>query len=393
MGRLPSRMVKCLDCGNFFRSSQKNPQCSCGSRNVVEATIADEKKVREPKAKAPEAIFATQFNPETLSKIQMLLTAGVASDTSDLIRKAIDNMVLLKLGGIKMNNPEGKSLKETLEDLDEKRLLETEIKRRELELENLRENLRKQSKPKKEEKEEEDLDKLEKNLDKLLRREMLLAQIEKLKGKSNNPEIEMLRQQIAQLQTDKRYDELLRAIDRQQQETAELKRLFLEREAQKAGTTQTDLITQMTKIFADRDKDLQALRAEVEKARQEALQTQVSSKLEKLEERLLQLGNRSSVSGLAEDIKAVKEIAKEFSGKSEKTGGELAKDLIESTIEKIKEPILAPIGQALAEKARQPFQPVQQIPLEQNPENVVITPSEVKTEEDYSDLVQISKEE
>jgi len=165
------------------------------------------------------------------------------------------------------------------------------------------------------------------------------------------------------------------------------------------GTSQQSPID-LFKAFAETQKAVEAERAksetyrqEAEKARLESLRTTFESQLNQLSQ-MIGRGKSPTTEELTSLVTTYKKMQEIFGGGTkEKSSGELAKDFIESTLEKIKEPVLAPLGQALAEKARGPQtygQPVEVQPVEEV-KSVAVGGS--SNPEEYKDIVQVSKED
>jgi len=206
-----------------------------------------------------------------------------------------------------------------------------------------------------------------------------------LKTKNESPEIKELAKAIETLKEDKKWSEI-----------KDLIKTALEKKEGPSDVVK--IITELEKIRQQGQKDVEAARAELAKFKDKLL-------MEELKEIRKKIASDESLSKKMREkidevlVKNFEKAMKQVGG--EKSGAELAKDLIESTVEKIKEPVLAPLGKSLAEKIRierqQPiFIPVEQTEkaVEQPASQPAPTPvlENPKKKESFSDLVQISEE-
>jgi len=173
-------------------------------------------------------------------------------------------------------------------------------------------------------------------IDKL--RDELKLLLEK-KGGSNetNEYLKSLEQRLNDLREDKRL--------------SEIKQLLL---TNQVNNSKNDEFLQM---YKERDKSIEQLRAELEKARTEMLANQLTNKISRLEEILASQGGSATakLQQTVEEMKALKEIAGELGMKEHPDKpsalGEI-KDLVGGVVRELKDPLLKPIGEAVAENMR-----------------------------------------
>lgn len=417
-GRIKTRDVECLDCGKVFPSAVKNPQCGCGSKNVVEIGITEEEAAEKGKRRRKPAQMPLQALPfvidsDTYIKMQQLMNLGLGKNYEEIIKKSIDSVLLMRTGlvkGGKSMEEEEKSVEEVRDGIKKRELLELEKKRMDAETDAIKAEAdakRKEASP---------TEKIRRLTDDDLERRMAEAQIKRLEAgsqtpleqmmmmeyfkssrgaKEGNPEVEELKRKLEVMEQERRFEDIRKSND-------ELKSMILDVVKSKTGDTQEGLITKMTQIFADRDKDMARLQQEIQSAKEETRQAQLDAKLDRIQDRFQQLqGGKSELAQFKDTFTTVKELAQEFGGKKEeKTGAQIAQELITSTIDKIQQPILAPLGEALADKARgqqvqyveAPTQPNPGVQAQIAPAQTAVIEQETKQEGEYPDLVNISKE-
>lgn len=389
-GRKKTRYVECENCGRVFPTSEKNPRCFCGSRNIREMNQAGE--AGQTGGQMPSQTLSFISDPDTYVKVQALMNAGMGKNYQEALKKCIDFTFLTRTGlgrgGDSMTDPE-----DTLDDIKRRELMDAEKKRIEADTASKQTEaspMKQIAKFTNDELErrmaEAQLKRLETGQQNPLEQMMMMEYFKSMKGEGNNPAVEELKKKLEVMEQERRFDDIKRSND-------ELKSMVLDVMKSKTGDTQESLITKMTQIFANRDTDMAKLQQEIQAAKDETRQVQLDAKLSRIEDKFQQLqGGKSELTQFSETFDTVKKIAQGLGDKRpEKSGAELAQELISSTLDKIKEPILAPIGAALAEKARgppqfnQPQAPVQTI---ENPGIKAVEPA-TETEE-YSDLVQVS---
>jgi len=399
------RWVQCTNCSLPFQTKKTglNIQCGgCGKRGVRDISLDTDLGDIEFRGKGqlPLNMWSIPADFDLQAKVQTLMNTGLGKNYQDVIQKSIDNMLILRSGLIKG----GKNVTNTEDTLDE-------IKKREL-LDAEKNRIEADTEAKK--KEAGPMQKITKLSEDDLERRMAEAQIKRLEAgnqspleqmmmmeyfkssrgaKEGNPEIEELKRKLETLEQERRFDDIRKSNE-------ELKSMVMDVLKSKTGETQEGLITKMTQIFADRDKDMARLQQEIQSAKDETRQAQLDAKLDRIQDRFQQLqGGKSELAQFKETFGTVKELAQEFGGKKEeKSGAQIAQELITSTIDKISEPVLKPIGMALADKARgQPQMPVQiqtipqQSAIEQVQAPQATNPEEAKEIDEYPDIVQVSK--
>ena len=407
-GRVKTRDVECLDCGKIFPSAMKNPRCSCGSHNVQEIGVTEDEVEEKAKRKRKPAQMPLQPLPFVVDadmyvKMQTLMNFGIGKNYEDVIKKSIDNMLVMRTGLVKggdsMVDPE-----DTLDDIKRRELMDAEKKRIEADTASKQTEaspMKQIAKFTNDELErrmaEAQLKRLETGQQNPLEQMMMMEYFKSMKGEGNNPAVEELKKKLEVMEQERRFDDIKRSND-------ELKSMVLDVMKSKTGDTQEGLITKMTQIFANRDTDMAKLQQEIQAAKDETRQVQLDAKLSRIEDKFQQLqGGKSELTQFSETFDTVKKLAQDLSGakKPEKSGAELAQELISSTLDKISGPILAPIGQALAEKARGPpqlDQPQYMLPATPTPGGIKAvalgTPEKPNEEEtgEYSDLVNVSGE-
>ena len=413
-GRIRTRDVECLDCGKVFPSAMKNPRCSCGSHNVQEVGVTEDEVEEKAKRKRKPAQMPLQPLPFVVDadmyvKMQTLMNYGVGKNYEDVIKKSIDNMLIVRTGLVKGGDRSMADPEDTLDDIKRRELMDAEKKRIEADTASKQTEaspMKQITKFTNDELErrmaEAQLKRLETGQQNPLEQMMMMEYFKSMKGEGGNPAVEELKKKLEVMEQERRFDDIKRSND-------ELKSMVLDVMKSKTGDTQEGLITKMTQIFANRDTDMAKLQQEIQAAKDETRQVQLDAKLSRIEDKFQQLqGGKSELTQFSETFDTVKKLAQDFSGakKPEKSGAELAQELISSTLDKIKEPILAPIGQALADKARGPPQLDQAqyiLPATPTPGGIkavalgepeanAATPNEEKTEDDYSDLVNVSGE-
>jgi len=162
-----------------------------------------------------------------------------------------------------------------------------------------------------------------------------------------NEKMEFLKEALKQATTSKGFDtEKFLALMNDQRER-ELKLL-------------TDARQKEEQIKAQKDQALAQTNAQIEQLRNQLHQQQLEffkNEIQKLREDMQkELGETSMTKQMRQKVDNV--LMKHFeraltSQEGQKSTGQLATDLITTTIDKIKEPVLAPLGQALAKKAMQ----------------------------------------
>lgn len=387
--------VRCKKCRREWLTRSEHPRCSeCGCRT----TIPIDKPTEKPTGGMEKHPYEQQLDVETQAKVEFLINAGIGSDLGEITKKLVNNEVLkqIKFGGEKkMANIEvtKKEPEEILDDITVRRALSAEAKRIETEAETDR--IRAVTEAKKSEimpemervrerairGEPDSMDDMERLIGKMMKMDMISAYIDKIKG--NQPgkptqEVESLKQNLQQLQDqlleDKRTAEIKGAIEAQRRDNEELRKIFMENIKAKAGDTQGDLITKMGLIFNQRDSDLEKLRLEMGRLDRDSRDKLLDEKLFRIEEKVAHAGSGKDLASIVQDLKTAKEISKEFGGAGTERGkGEMAMDLISSTIDKIKEPILAPVGQAMADTIRSQKAAQQQV-IEQQPQFIMGQP-------------------
>lgn len=368
--------VRCQECQHEWKATSLNARCSdCGSRKWI--PISAPPKGKEKGMEKHD--YLTSFDVETQAKAEFLINAGMGENLEEVAKKLIENEVLKQIkfgGGKQMANIEvtRKQPDEVLEDITTRRALAAETKRIEAEAD--AEVLKAQAEARKAEMapemerikeraskgEKDALDDMEQLISRMMKMDMISAYIDKIKGVNASKaggEVDVLKQQLQQLQQqlvdDKRTAEIRTAIERQQRDNEQLRQLMLESVKSKAGDTQGDVITKMGQIFTQRDSELEKLRLAMANLDRESRDKILDVKLGRLEEKITQSGPRNpadQIREVSEVVSAAKAITKEFGVTTEKSKSEMAMDLVTSTIDKIKEPILGPVGQAMAENIR-----------------------------------------
>lgn len=124
----------------------------------------------------------------------------------------------------------------------------------------------------------------------------------------------------------------------------------------------------------------------------ELLSATLSAKMDRLQDQLAsaQSGKRMDIKEVSDTVTAIKDLSEKLGmdKRGEKSGAEIATDLISGVVDKIREPILQPLGSAMADKIRQERlnEQAAQVATPQLPP----TPKKAAappTEESYSDLV------
>lgn len=434
------RLVRCRDCMHQFPTCKEpgDVRCQCGSTSIIEFVEAGEaSSAASGKGKPPEheiPVTSQPFYPSLsqLVVIQKAKDRGMAKSIDEFMSKAINTYALENMGG---NNMEEKSekidLQEMLDKESQRELVTAQAETIRAKAKKIIEDTAKTPEEKSAAFAEfDDIMKMATQMP-IIKMKMKMAKDlanaftgEDGDSRKQDPEMAAMKQELAALKAKEQFDPILRSIDdlRKKQEDnigqlnrrqEELGKLILEAQSKKAGETNEGTIERMAKIFADRDKEmatlrsaseqnLATLRAEVERAKNESMQQHLTSKIERLEEKMSGGGRQgltAEIATIKEGIGALKDVAKEFApAKAEKSGMEMAQELIGSTIDKIQEPVLMPLGQALADKVRGQQVAAQeqaaQAPAPQIEINPTLqsqeAPQTPSQEEDYSDLVQIS---
>jgi len=186
-----------------------------------------------------------------------------------------------------------------------------------------------------------------------------------------NAQIDALKRSIEEI--NKRFE-----LEQERRKYDELRQSIMQLMASKKGENDTIKFEELFKILAEKDKDIKEmemrLQEEKERNLREMMEKQLADIQERIQQQTAQKSTNEQIAELSQAIKSIKEVASEFSavGKPDKTKGELAKELIEGTIEKIKEPLLKPMGQAIASQIANQNQPREVIV--QPTKEVVLTP-------------------
>ena len=213
---------------------------------------------------------------------------------------------------------------------------------------------------------------------------MSMMQNKNNNGNQSNPQIEQLQQQFMKMQEDKRYDDL--------------KNLMMMQNQNKESPT--DMMMKMEEMRGKRDADVEKIRMEMEATKNQMFMKELSDIRGQMNQGMEEQGF-SKIMREKVDNMMFKNMETALNGGKEKSKGEMASDLISNTIEKIKEPILEPIGRAMAEKmANQPEQqyhpPEQQSPPEQPtaPDTQQPDPLDPQpnTKSEYDDLIDVSSQ-
>lgn len=412
-GRIRTRDVECLDCGKVFPSAVKNARCGCGSHNVQEVGVTEdevEEKARRRRKPAQMPLQPLPFvvDSDMYVKMQTLMNYGVGKNYEDVIKKSIDNMLVMRTGLVKGGDRIMADPEDTLDDIKRRELMDAEKRRieadtasKQKEASPMQQITRFTNEELERRMAEAQLKRLERGESNPLENMLMMEYIKSTRGSSDtNPVIEELKKKLEVMEQERRFDDIKRSND-------ELKSMVLDVMKSKTGDTQESLITKMTQIFANRDTDMAKLQQEIQAAKDETRQVQLDAKLSRIEDKFQQLqGGKSELTQFSETFDTVKKIAQGLgeAKKPEKSGAELAQELISTTLDKISGPILTPIGAALAEKARGPpqfDQPQYMLPATPTPGGIkavalggpeanAATPNEEKTEDDYSDLVNVS---
>jgi hypothetical protein len=155
------------------------------------------------------------------------------------------------------------------------------------------------------------------------------------------------------------------------------------------------------KMYMERDSKIDEIRRHLDETKTQLLATQMQSALEKLEDRINQLGGgpkiASQLAEIKETVSAIKELGKELSGTKEKSGAEMVKDIIGDVTDKIKEPVLRPLGEAISEKIKQAreqpqqiFIPAEQIESVQQVQQIQKKPIKLEAPE-YENLINVTE--
>jgi hypothetical protein len=147
----------------------------------------------------------------------------------------------------------------------------------------------------------------------------------------------------------------------------------------------SQILVALEKIRADRDKEIAKSKEEVQRIRDEAIRKEIMELRNMVSNEDSTLGKklRSKLDKMMEG--KFEEAIKNASG--EKSGIDTAKDVIMDAIDKIKEPLLDPLGKAVAENIRSQQNqqyPVQQVTQEPSPQ---FQQTEVQNPEPQNEIV------
>lgn len=323
-----------------------------------------------------------RLDAQTLALAQLLIKMGVAYNLSDLFEKAIYRMAMGEgvppKGGGSMSNP-----KEALNEIQTAEMIDAYIDK-------LRKN---------KDVSDDELEKLEKQMARQLRLKQLerlikggdfdfkdffilqmLQQSFKNNDSSLKAEIESLKQQ---LQQQVMINNLIQQFEKR-----------LEEVKKNNGSDIQQFLLALEKIRAESEKKQKEIEKELFKEKERRLEER-QKKFEK--EVMEQIQSKLNSSGLDKELtEKIKrqilenlDLGKIFSGsKGEKSSAEVAKDLINGVVERIKEPLLKPLGQGLAARlagVNNPQPAVESNPLPQpeinNPEQPVVEEQPLVTHE------------
>ncbi len=327
------------------------------------------------------------FSGRDMNMAEILINSGFAKDFSDLTRKGMHlAAALLQTGNItqkgnEMNtNKESLSTEETMEKLLKQDLLRAQVEGMKnkntspIELMMMKEMYGESKKG-------------GSDMSQLMMMQMM--QNKGNNGSQSNPQIEQMQQQMVKLQEDKRYDDLKNMILMSQNQNKE---------------SPTDMMMKIEQLRGKRESDIEKLRMELETQKNQMFMRELSDIRNQMNQGMEDQGFSKTMRDKVDNM-MLKNMEFALNGGKEKSKGEMAADIISNTIEKIREPILAPIGQAMADKMvnqseppNQPQQPSQPIQPPQDPR--VDFEHQVKPKydpladntgsDDYDDLVNVS---
>lgn len=428
--KVQKRWVKCEECGYEMESRMARPQCGnkeCRSYNIKEIDKPSTIKVEPEKAKTGRppgrpkgkvleegkekefeiTIGATPvyFNIDELADLQAMVKTGLGKDVSDVIKRCIRNEMRRSLGGESML--EKKDPEDTLKEIKTTQLIDAERKRIEAEADEVRRKGKEMT--------DTDLDKLESMMTKQMRLRALEANLKRMEKGDSSPLEQMMTMQMyrdmgmgggsgsANEALIKRLDGIESTFKKMEEDKKfeELRKLVLESISKPRGASEADLLTKMAEIQSKRDTDIEKVRGELAQARVDVMKTELGAKIERLES-AMSGGRKLDIKEVKDVVESAKELATVIGPSKERSTTETAMELIGSTIDKIKEPILQPIGEAAAEKIRSGgrerveyvnLPPGQTEPIHMEPGSSNIQLSNPSNpEEDYSDIVQVSTE-
>ena len=301
-----------------------------------------------------------RLDAQTLALAQLLIKMGVAYNLSDLFEKAIYRMAMGEgvpsKGGGNMSNP-----KEALTEIQTAEMIDAYINK-----------LRKDK-----DVSDDELEKLEKQMARQLR----LKQLERLiKGGDFDFKdffiLQMLQQNFKG--SDSSLKAEIESLKQQLQQQVMINNLIqqfekrIEDMKKNNGSDIQQFLLALEKIRAESEKKQKEIEKELFKEKERRLEER-QKKFEKevMEQVQSQLNSSGLDKELSERIKKQildnLDLGKIFSGnKGEKNSAEVAKDLINGVVERIKEPLLKPLGQGLAARLAN----VQSQPVEVQPQPV-----------------------
>jgi hypothetical protein len=207
-----------------------------------------------------------------------------------------------------------------------------------------------------------------------------------LKSKTENVDSRRVEELIRSLQEDKKFEKIAEAI----------KNVVPKSDSKSDLEKIMPLIEKIEGVKSKGDEKLSDARNELQKFRDDILMKQIDGLQRELGKDTMSRKMKDKIEDIL--MKGFDKAVKTTSG--EKSGAEMAADLISSTIDKIKEPVLRPLAESVGRKIEGerhmqliPLQqgieeelqevPVQEVPMQTNPNPGT---------ENYSDLVQVSME-
>lgn len=321
------------------------------------------------------------LNPETLALAQLLVQSGRAKDLADLFKKSIYHMAYIE-GGNKMVD-QNQSPKETLDEIQSREIIDAYL-------------VKLKGKDSTKEPEEDDIEKLEKQMTKQMRirqmdrmmkgdsfdfKDLLAWQMFQgsFGGKKNDGEhADGIKQELAELKRKMETQDLINQFQR---------RLEGIESKKDDGNSFKDFVIALEKMRGESDKKVK----EFEMKLQEERSIQLKDNMDRFEREVKeQLNNKLRSSGFDDQLQSkIKEqllgnldFKKLFSDGKEKTSSQAAQELISGVIDKVKEPLLAPMGQALAARIAQSGRREEPVYYPQQPPVSEEIPQQVETPQD-----------
>jgi hypothetical protein len=350
------RIVICQDCKHAFPSNLEigKARCGkCGSLNIIEASAMLGGREEVEEATQPKQLQIIPPEPirldaEQIHLAQQLINDGLGKNLKEIIQKALQNYggtyyYLKNIKGEKMVDEK----KITMEDIMVWRALKEDLSGRQ-------------------------------GIDPFIQQLILLNSINRGDSKKDNT-IEyilplILLQQKSNNSQQNYIDPLLLLLLSQPKQPSidpmillillsqksDIKDILPLLKPDKSETVQ--LLTSLEQIRSERDKALKEKDNEIQKIRDQVLLKELDELRRKIDSSLQSEGISQKMREKIDQLilKNFEEAATNIEKKGEKSTGDIAKELIEGTIERIKQPILEPLGQALATRIASQQQSVPQ---------------------------------